>query len=289
MSDRFVVLPDQRRLAYQSYGDPAGVPAFFFHGWPSSGSQAVLMDEAGRELGLCIVGVDRPGIGKSDPLPKRRLADWPSDVAHLAKHLSWAKYHLFGVSGGGPYVFATCHALPDCVLSASVICGAPPLSLLGTGQLFWPYRGALLLRRFVPRLLGPAFGLGLRLSYLQPDQWPVRLLLYSLSPADRRALQEATTHQAVVESFRIAVKSGVSGLKMEGDIYTSPWGFDLRDVGVPIHLWHGQRDRNIPWTYSESTAELLPRATTHWTPDDGHYSLPILRAKEIAQVAMGSC
>jgi len=282
----FFSLPDGRQLAYQSYGDPAGQPTFHFHGWPSSRTQAVLMDKVGKELGLCVVGVDRPGIGQSDPQPGRRLLDWPSDLAALADHLGWVKFHVFGVSGGGPYVLVTCHALPDRVRSASIICGAPPLKLLGTRELFWPYQGALLLRRFFPWLLAPAFGMGLRLSYLRLDQWPMSALLYSLASADREALQQVTSRQAVLESFREAVRSGIPNLQMDGDIYTSDWGFDLRAIQTPIHVWHGKRDRNIPWTYAAKIAALLPHAATHWTEDDGHYSLPVLRARDIAAVAL---
>jgi pimeloyl-ACP methyl ester carboxylesterase len=287
MTPFYFTLPDGRKLAYQMYGDPDGVPTFFFHGWPSSRTQAVLMDEAGKELGLCVVGVDRPGIGKSDPKNGRRLLDWPGELARLAARLGWDRFHVFGVSGGGPYVLATCHAMPERVLSASIICGAPPLRLLGTRDLFWPYQGALLMRRFFPWLLAPAFGTGLRLSYLKPHQFPMNLLMHSLSPADREALKQVTTHQAVVESFREAVRSGIRNLQTDGDIYTSDWGFDLKAIQVPIHFWHGKRDRNIPWTYAAKVAAMIPNSTSHWTEDDGHYSLPVLRAREIAEVALG--
>ena len=288
MNSNFLTLPDGRKLAYQPYGDPAGTPAFYFHGWPSCRTQAVLMDDVGKELGLRVIGVDRPGIGLSSPQPGRALMDWPVDLAALADHLGWASFHVFGVSGGGPYVLATCHALPDRVLSASIICGAPPLKLLGTRDLFWPYQGALLLRRFFPWLLAPAFGLGLRLSYLKPSQFPMNLFIWSLSRADREALKHVTTHQAVVESFREGVRSGIPNLQADGDIYTSDWGFDLRSIQTPVRFWHGKRDRNIPWTYAAKVAAMLPRSQTHWTEDDGHYSLPVLRARQIALAALGT-
>ena len=286
MTPHFLTLPDGRKLAYQGYGDPKGQPTFFFHGWPSSRTQAVLMDEVGWELGLSVIGIDRPGIGLSDPKPGRALLDWPQDLAAVAEHLHFDRFHLFGVSGGGPYALATCYAMPGRVLSASVLCGAPPLRQLGTRDLFWPYQGALLMRRFFPWLLAPAFGTGLRLSYLKPHQFPMNLLMHSLSPADREALKQVTTHQAVVESFREAVRSGIRNLQTDGDIYTSDWGFDLSAIQVPVHFWHGKRDRNIPWTYAAKVAAMIPNSTTHWTEDDGHYSLPVLRAREIALSAL---
>jgi len=146
------------------------------------------MDEAGKQLGLCVVGVDRPGIGKSDPKPGRRLLDWPGELARLAARLGWDRFHVFGVSGGGPYVLATCHAMPERVLSCEHHLRGTAIEAPGHAIFFWPYQGALLMRRFFPWLLAPAFGTGLRLSYLKPHQFSMNLLMHSLSPADREAL-----------------------------------------------------------------------------------------------------
>lgn len=35
-----IILPHNRKLAYEEYGDNEGYPIFFFHGWPSSRLQA---------------------------------------------------------------------------------------------------------------------------------------------------------------------------------------------------------------------------------------------------------
>jgi len=56
----------------------------------------------------------------------------------------------------------------------------------------------------------------------------------------------------------------------------SDWGFELSAIQVPVRFWHGKRDRNIPWTYAAKVAAMIPNSTTHWTEDDGHYSLPVL-------------
>ena len=90
------------KLAFEHYGDPQGVPAFYFHGWPSSGLQGKVMDEAGRTQGVHVVSMDRPGIGDSDYQPGRQLLDWPVVLQELAEHLGWAQFHVFGVSGCGP-------------------------------------------------------------------------------------------------------------------------------------------------------------------------------------------
>lgn len=287
MNPHFLTLSTGRRLAYDLYGDPQGVPAFYFHGWPSSRVQGALMDQVGLDLGLCIAAMDRPGIGQSDVQPGRRLQDWPAVLAELADHLGWDTFHLFGVSGGGPYVLVTAHAMPGRVISATVICGAPPLRWLGTRDLFWPYRLALLLRRWVPWLLAPAFGMARLGAFIPWNRAPLNLLLYLLSPRDRRSLMTGNTLPVVAGSFRECIASGIPNVQKDGDIYLEDWGFDLKDISIPVHVWHGRRDRNIPWTYAQKVAAAIPLAIAHWTEDDGHYSLPVLRAREIAEVAQG--
>jgi pimeloyl-ACP methyl ester carboxylesterase len=285
MTPRFFVLTSGRRIAFDVYGDPEGTPCFYFHGWPSSRIQGALMDDVGRELGLCIVAMDRPGIGQSDYHAGRRLRDWPNVIEELAAHLGWEKFHLFGVSGGGPYVLVTAHALPERVLSASYICGAPPLRLFGTREMFWPYRLVLALRNWLPWMLAPAFRISSAISRLKPNQAPLSWLMAMISPRDREAMQDPKTFNIIVESFRECLISGVPSVRADGDIYLDDWQFDLKDIRVPVHVWHGRRDRNIPWSYAQRVASAMPLAIPHWCDDEGHYSLPVLRAREIAMTA----
>ncbi|MBC7778510.1 MAG: alpha/beta fold hydrolase, partial [Proteobacteria bacterium] len=76
-----VRLPDGRRLTYAQYGDPAGVPVLYCHGFPGSRLEARQTDAVARRLGVRVIAFDRPGYGGSDFQPRRRLLDWPNDVA----------------------------------------------------------------------------------------------------------------------------------------------------------------------------------------------------------------
>ena len=280
------MLPTGRRIAYDVYGDPAGTPCFYFHGWPSSRLQGSLMHEVGLEFGLCIVAMDRPGIGQSDYQPLRCLLDWPPVIQALADHLGWEKFHLIGVSGGGPYVLVLAHAMPERVLSAHYVCGAPPLGLFGTHEMFWPYRLVLTLRNWFPWLLSPSFALARAISRCRPDHVPLRWLMAALSQRDREALSDPVTFGIIAESLRECLLSGVPSVQADGDIYMDDWGFDLQQIRIPVHVWHGEQDRNIPWSYAKRVAALLPAAITHWCPGEGHYSLAVFQVREIAKATL---
>lgn len=42
-----------------------------------------------------------------------------------------------------------------------------------------------------------------------------------------------------------SVRQGHEGLSQEISIIIRPWGFELEDVSVDIHLWYSSRDKTI--------------------------------------------
>ncbi|MFY9919180.1 MAG: alpha/beta hydrolase, partial [Mycobacterium sp.] len=105
-------LPTGRRLGYAEFGDPSGAPVLWFHGTPGGRRQfPVLGRRAAEKLGLRVVLVGRPGSGLSDPHPYAAVADWATDVLHVADSLGAERLGVVGLSGGGPYALA-CGAVP---------------------------------------------------------------------------------------------------------------------------------------------------------------------------------
>ena len=105
-------LPTGRRLGFAEFGDPSGDPVLWFHGTPGGRRQFPLLGRrAAEKMGLRVVAVGRPGTGLSDPHPYESVADWASDVAHIADALGAERLGVAGLSGGGPYALA-CAAVP---------------------------------------------------------------------------------------------------------------------------------------------------------------------------------
>jgi pimeloyl-ACP methyl ester carboxylesterase len=59
-------LPDGRTLAWSRWGPPTGRPVLLCTGAGMSGSLGFGLD-AVPALGLQLLGIDRPGLGRSDP------------------------------------------------------------------------------------------------------------------------------------------------------------------------------------------------------------------------------
>ncbi len=70
-----------------------------------------------------------------------------------------------------------------------------------------------------------------------------------------------------MQSGRAALLGDVRALRHDGLIYTSDWGFDLREIRLPVRFWHGDEDWNIPLALAQKTAALLPHAIFKVTPE----------------------
>jgi pimeloyl-ACP methyl ester carboxylesterase len=121
---RFVRLNDGRQLAYTEVGDPDGMPILHQHGMPGSRLEHEAEPGFYRSLGVRVITPDRPGYGLSDFDPRRRLIDWPSDIAELADRLGLSRFGITGLSGGGIYALACAAAIPH-RLTEVVVTGCP--------------------------------------------------------------------------------------------------------------------------------------------------------------------
>ena len=122
-----VVGRPRRRLGFAEFGPAGGRPFVWLHGTPGARRQ---IPQAARvlaeELGLRIVGVDRPGVGSSTPYRYGSLLDFVTDLTRVGDHLGLERFGVIGLSGGGPYTLAACYALPDRVTVGGVLGGIAP-------------------------------------------------------------------------------------------------------------------------------------------------------------------
>jgi pimeloyl-ACP methyl ester carboxylesterase len=48
------------------------------------------------------------------------------------------------------------------------------------------------------------------------------------------------------------------------------WGFDLADVRIPVHWWHGDADHIIPMAHGRHVVDRLPDAQFSTRPGESH-------------------
>jgi pimeloyl-ACP methyl ester carboxylesterase len=270
MADCFTKLRDGRRLAYSELGDPAGIPIFHQHGMPGSRVEHVAEPELYRSLGVRVITPDRPGYGLSDPDPHSPLLDWPSDIEELADHLGISRFGIIGLSGGGIYALACAAALPH-RLTNVVVTGCPgPMQRSGAmaGMRFMT-RAGVWLGAQAPWLLE----VGATILSPMVRRFPgffVDHFNEDVPAADRRWLSMPSVNRGAADTLREAFRPGVWGYVQDIRVLALHWGFGLKDIQVPVQLWHGDEDAVIPLHHSRYLASVIPGATLRICPGEGH-------------------
>lgn len=277
---RSIRLADGRRLAYAQFGDPDGAPLFACHGFPGSRLEGALLHRAAVDTGFRLITPDRPGFGESDPRPGRTLLDWPSDLAALADHLGFARFHLLGISGGGPYALSCAAQLPGRLTAVGLIAPLGPLAEPPLLKIMHqPARTILAAASRVPPVADALFRYVLCPTYRRRPERLLRLQRRLSPGADARTLAGPEVEAAISRVMREAVRHGPEGLLEDIRVYVSRWGFELTGISLPVMLWHGLEDTVVPPQHSRRLALDLPGACAKFLPGEGHFSLPLHRGR----------
>ena len=264
-----VRLREGRWLGYAEYGVPDGEPILYLPGAPSSR----LMhppDETTRAQGARLIVVERPGYGLSDFQPRRRLLDWPGDVAALADALDIGRFAVVGSSAGGPYAAACAFKIPERLTCAAIVCGVGPVWVPG-GLREMPHirQTGAILARYAPGLLEP-----LLRTVGNPHRNPERFyrrMLAGNSDADRQFLTRPDMQAMLMRNYLEATRSGMRGFARDAIILSNPWGFRLQDIRIPVFLWHGLDDANVSLAAARHVAQAIPDCRATFVSGEGHW------------------
>ncbi len=280
-------LPDGRKLGYDEHGASKGKPLFYFHGSPSSRleSRLYISDELLRSLNVRLISVDRPGFGLSDFHTKHNMLNWSQDVLALADFLELERFSILAYSLGGPYGLASAFAIPQRLHKVGIVSGAALFTIPKlVANVNEGTRKFLTLPREKPWLshlfLGMALGIMPRIA-------PKKFIAQadSLLPEPDRATIAADPElqKGFVNAVREATKRGTRPAHHESLLTISDMGLRLEDIQMPVHLWHGEMDRNIPVEMARYAASALPKCEAKFYPKEGHLSLFKKHAEEIAR------
>jgi pimeloyl-ACP methyl ester carboxylesterase len=255
-----IVLDDGRRLAFAEFGVPNGKPIFWFHGTP--GARRQIPPEAraaAEERGVRLIGIDRPGVGDSTPHIYPSFTAWAHDMAKVADRMGIGRFGLIGLSGGGPYVLACAHALPERVVAADVLGGVAP----ARGPEAAPGGLIRFAANFAPvyRLLHEPIGVMLTLLAWGARPFAERAieLVARLSPAaDRDVFARPEMKAFFLDDLLHGSRWGLRAPVYDLLLFSRPWSFHLRDIRVPVRFWHGDHDHLVPFSHAQHQAKLVP-------------------------------
>lgn len=269
--DSVVQLPDKRHLAYAEYGDANGAPVFLFHGLPGSRLSWGALPDDPLPTGLRFIAPDRPGYGKSDPKPGRKLLDWADDISALANALGIDKYAVVGVSGGGPGALACAWKMPKHVTTVGVISSPAPTNVPGV------FEGMSKTNRFFMNLawyLPWLSNLNVRLLTAVIRRDPARYIntmKYKMHHVDKILLDRPEIQDMLIKDFSEALRAGAQGMISDMSAnHGHSWGFPLDKIMIKVHFWFCELDHSVPPAMGKYLSNAVPNSETTFVPDAGH-------------------
>ncbi len=284
-SNNHVNLPDGRALSYCRLGESGCRLVIFIGGLP--GSRLMVNLFAGEvPAGICLVGIDRPGMGRSDFKPGWDMRSFAADIARLADHFEAQHFSVLGWSGGAPYAAACALEIPErvstCGLAAPM--GAPEIVTYGGKKLSTNWAN---LAQRAPWSLRPVvwwrYGLlgthSTRFKEVLVEKLPL------ITGADRQAFEREDILSSMSQGLAEAFAQGTRGQSYEIRLLYRPWGFSYADIRHPrLFIWQGEQDQVVEPSSVHAIADSLPRSQATFYPDEGHLSILTNHAKEILAV-----
>jgi pimeloyl-ACP methyl ester carboxylesterase len=268
-------LRDGRTIGVVEVGSRDGVPILHCHGSGSSRLEVLALATSAATLGVRLIGLDRPGVGCSDPKTHFRLLEWPDDVAEVADQLGLARFAIEGMSLGGAFALACAYKIPARLTACGLVSTVPPPQYIRAAGSF---RLRLLWRlgAWSPRLLRWYARRDFRLSggadVAAIERWLIRYIS-RLGAADQKLLADSETRRQLAHVFAEGGRQGWEGYVAGAEAGIRPWGFRVEDITLAnLCVWHGEQDSIMPVAPVRRLTRAVPHCTATFYPNEAHYS-----------------
>jgi pimeloyl-ACP methyl ester carboxylesterase len=202
------------------------------------------------------------------------VVDVVDDVGAVLDALGIASFRAVGWSGGGPHALAAAARVRGCDRVVNVAGLAPldgddwaaGMAQANIDEFSRALAGESMLRQLLDRIAP-------MMTQTNPEAMFARMHDF-LTSADVAAFRRNGNAEAEVFLAGIgrAMAHGNDGWVDDDLALASDWGFDLASVSAPVTILHGELDRMVPIGHGRRLAELLPTASLHAIPTDGHVS-----------------
>lgn len=264
-----------RELCVELAGEPDGKPILVHTGEPMSRLLYGGWIADAEQKGIRLIGYDRPGYGGSTAYPGHTVASGAQDVRAIAEALGHDRLGIWGISGGGPYALGCAALLPDLAVAVAAVASLAPYGIEGFD--YFAGMGELNVEGTKLFFSDPeAERRDLRegreeILAATPEQFAEQMESL-LSPVDAEALT-GDLARWLTETHKVAVSPGDQGWWDDGAAHLTSWGFDLRDIRVPVKIWHGRQDRMVPVQHGQWLAANVPGAEADISDRDGHLTM----------------
>lgn len=270
-----ITTSDGRTIEFATLGDSSHPTLFVHHGSPGSVGIVDAFASFASDFGLFVVATSRAGYGRTSRLAGRNVADVVADVHAVLDHLGRDTYVTLGWSGGGP------HALACAALDASRCRGAWSIAGVVPVDVDFDWTegmGPENVEEFAVAMAGgPEYEahmvkMGEDFAAITPDTL-IELFGGLLPDVDKVAWSPLDAREQAATMIAHGFSRGHFGFYDDDRAFLTPWGFDPRDITVPVYCWYGDRDLMVPPTHGNWLVANLATAHQRHYADEGHISI----------------
>lgn len=271
---RIFELGDGRRMAYSEYGDPTGIPLFYFHSLLGSRLEfSNFGPNIADQNGFRVICPERPGYGLSDPMPDLTFQDWANDIEKLADHLELEQFSIAGYAMGPIFGCAVAFHLPERVKRLLIISsGVAAKTRQDFAQMNPLYRMSNKMARDFPQVFRIFTSLTRKSTLRNPERFFERLVA-ELPPHEASLINTQEFKQNIIEDLNQSWQQGSHQVSHEMELLMNPWDFRPEEIETPADIWHGTEDHHVSCIVGEKLANLMPNANFYAQPGHGHYMI----------------
>jgi pimeloyl-ACP methyl ester carboxylesterase len=123
-------------------------------------------------------------------------------------------------------------------------------------------------------------------SLNSPPDKLLETLKKRLSAADYAVLKSPGRIEQSCEALNERLRSGTRGTVWDLQLYFRKWDFSVDEIRMPVTLFYGEEDRNVPLDLVKRVAATLPTIKLVIYPNEGHISVVVNQIEAIAKALL---
>jgi pimeloyl-ACP methyl ester carboxylesterase len=281
-------LPDGRCIEYIDNGVSSKSALILHHGTPTSMTVWGTWLAAAAELGIRAIAFTRPGYASSDRQVGRSIIDANEDLEEILNQLAVENFVSVGWSGGGPYALAS--GLLNKCSGVQLIASVSPYDAEDfdwfQDQTPEMVEEAKISARSLEDSINFKENYYKEIRDMTAEQflteYAKRLSFESFETTYREFSKDLSF------SMHDALRDGVIGYAEDEYAFLRNWGFDTKEIQVPVLIWQGLDDLSVSPHMARWLNANISNPTLKLLEGQHHSSIMVEKRAEILNAAIGA-
>lgn len=281
-------LPDGRCIEYIDNGVSSKSALILHHGTPTSMTVWGTWLAAAAEEGIRAIAFTRPGYASSDRKVGRSIIDANEDLVEILNQLAVENFVSVGWSGGGPYALAS--GLLNKCSGVQLIASVSPYDAEDFDWFQDQTPGMVEEAKISARSLEDS--INFKENYYKEfrDMTAEQFLTEYAKRSSFESFETTYREFSKDLSFSMheALRDGVIGYAEDEYAFLRNWGFETKEIQVPVLIWQGLDDLSVSPHMARWLNANISNPTLKLLEGQHHGSIMVEKRVEILNAAIGA-